>query len=90
MDEESPSGFVETQRGIIRRSSYSQKQSSGSSGPDDGNTLHFTATVSGHHSNKQEEQPPNSEIIGSYLARQEFGSNEGVITMYHATVQVSQ
>ena len=81
MDEESsPSGFVETQRGIIRRSSYSQKQSSGSSGPDDGNsTLHFTATVSGHHSNKQEDQqqPPNSEIIGSYLARQEFGSNEG-------------
>ena len=81
MDEESPSGFVETQRGIIRRSSYSQKQSSGSSGPDDGNnTLHFTATVSGHHSNKQEDQQqqqPNSEIIGSYLARQEFGSNEG-------------
>ena len=80
MDEESPSGFVETQRGIIRRSSYSQKQSSGSSGPDD-NTLHFTATVSGHHSNKQQEEqpspPPNSEIIGSYLARQEFGSNEG-------------
>ena len=35
---------------------------------DDGNnTLHFTATVSGHHSNKQEEQP-NSEIIGSYLS----------------------
>ena len=65
-------GFVETQRGIIRRGSYSSQQkqpSSGSSGPDDG-TLHFTATVSGHS------QQQNSEVIGSYLARQEFGSSE--------------
>ena len=67
--------FVETQRGIIRRSSYSQKgqPSSGSSGPDDG-TLHFTATVSGHSASHDGD---SNGAIGSYLARQEFGSTEG-------------
>ena len=71
-------GFVETQRGIIRRGSYSSQQkqpSSGSSGPDDG-TLHFTATVSGHSQQQNPDFQQNSEVIGSYLARQEFGSSE--------------
>lgn len=64
---EEDDGFLETHRGTIRKASSSTKNSSGSSGAEDG-TLHFTATVQGST------QP---EAIGSYLARQEFGSNEG-------------
>ena len=53
-------GFLETHRGVLRKSSMGGKpSSSGSSGQED--TLHFTATVEGQ------------EVTGSYLARQEFG-----------------
>ena len=56
--------FVETQKGTIRRQNGGKQSGSGSSGEDA--TLHFTATVEGQ-----------SEVIGSYLSRQEFGSTEG-------------
>ena len=56
-------GFLETHRGVLRKSSIGagKPSSSGSSGQED--TLHFTATVEGQ------------EVTGSYLARQEFGGN---------------
>ena len=49
------------------RGHQSNKQhSSGSSGPED--TMHFTATV-------QSSQQQQNELVGSYLARQEFSGN---------------
>lgn len=58
--------FVDHRGSLIRKSSANKQHSSGSSE----DTMHFTATV---HSSA------NQEMLGSHLARQEFGGNhEGI------------
>lgn len=58
--------FVDHRASLIRKSSANKQHSSGSSE----DTMHFTATV---HSSA------NQEMLGSHLARQEFGGNhEGI------------
>ena len=54
----------------IRGGHQSKQHSSGSSGPED--TMHFTATV---QSSQQQQQQEQNELVGSYLARQEFSGN---------------
>ena len=53
------------------RGHQSKQHSSGSSGPED--TMHFTATVKS--SQQQQQQQQQNELVGSYLARQEFSVN---------------
>merc|ERR1712051_952629 len=58
------------------RGHQGKKHSSGSSGPED--TMHFTATVQSSQQQQQQQQQQN-DLVGSYLARQEFsGHPEGM------------
>ena len=67
--EDDPSHWVETHSGTISKNGRSQKQHHSESSSEDAQPIHFTATVEG------ETRGPGG--IGSYLARQEFGSNDG-------------